>query len=195
MRRCADLAGALALLALLSCSAKSASTEVKDALSRVGAVRVSAGPLAADLERVRFSDVTVSLDGNRALVLAVVEANGRVRAAGEDATMAYVGREAFAMERCPDREWCPAGEQLPALLGVLAALPGLEEALRRDAGVPFRVLAWQIRADRDRAPVGADYEIGGAEPRRLRARWDLERKGARWQPARSPPRPGKREPR
>ncbi len=181
MRRCADVASALALATLLSCSAKSAATEVREALARVGAVRVEAGPLTAEMERMRFSDVTVSMDGPRALVVAMVEADGRLSAGG-DARVAYVGREAFAMERCAGAGWCPAGEQLPALRGILESLPGLEAALRRDAGAPVRLLAWQLRAERDRAPVGADYEIAGAEARRLRARWDLERDGDRWRP-------------
>ncbi len=173
---------ALALAALVSCSPVSPATEVKGVLARGGGLRVLAGGATAELERIRFSDVTVSMDGPRALVVAMVEGDGRVRAGG-DAALAYVGREAFAMERCAGLGWCPAGEQLPALRGVLAALPGLEGALRREAGVPVRVTAWQLRVERDRAPVGADYEVGGAEPRRLRAHWDLAREGDRWSPA------------
>jgi hypothetical protein len=178
LRRCADAAAALALAAL-SCSPASPATEVKDALARCGTLHISAGDLAARLERVRFSDVTVSMDGPRALVVAMVEADGRLRVGG-DAAVAYVGREAFEMERCAGSRWCPAGEQLPALRGVLATLPRLESALRSGAGAPVRVLAWQLRIERDRAPVGADYEVAGGEARRLRARWELARDGDRW---------------
>ena len=58
--------------------------------------------------------------------------------------------------------------------------------LERDlAGAPRarqRILAWQIRVERDRAEAGEDYEIrlGDGEPRRLRARYDLVRDGERW---------------
>jgi len=67
---------------------------------------------------------------------------------------------------------------------------GLEARLRRDAASPrpgLRVRAWQIRADRDVAEVGEDYEEAeagagreGREARPLRARYRLERRGERW---------------
>ncbi|BDG10604.1 nuclear transport factor 2 family protein [Anaeromyxobacter paludicola] len=80
----------------------------------------------------------------------------------------------------------------PAALGRLAS-PGHDgpraEALRRAAGdyaaepgARVRILAWQIRADRDSAEVGEDYELAvpGHEARRLRAHYRLARDGARW---------------
>jgi hypothetical protein len=74
---------------------------------------------------------------------------------------------------------------------------GLDARLRRDSASPrpgLRVQAWQIRADRDVAEVGEDYEEAGAgregseagagregrEARPLRARYRLERRGDRW---------------
>ncbi|HEU4385145.1 MAG TPA: nuclear transport factor 2 family protein [Anaeromyxobacteraceae bacterium] len=46
----------------------------------------------------------------------------------------------------------------------------------------IRVLAWQIRVERDRAEVGEDYqiEVAGRAPERLRARLLLAREGERW---------------
>jgi hypothetical protein len=162
LRSCAEQR-ALVAAALLACSAASPETEVKEALARFGAAELpAAGAAPVVLRHVRFGDVTVSMDGPRALVLAVVEADG---AAGGPA-VAYVGREAFAMERCPTRRWCLT--DLPALRGVLSAL----RAAPRDPGA--RVVAWQVRVERDAASAGEDYELGG---RRLRLRRELRRDG------------------
>jgi hypothetical protein len=146
-------------------------TEVKEALARAGPVELDAGPGRAVLERARFSDVTVSMDGGRALVLAMVEGEGRWRTAAEEVALSYVGREAFAMERCPGAGWCPAGAPLPALAGVLGALAGSGRA-------GARRIAWQVRVERDRAAVGEDaVGPGGARARR---RLDLVRERAGW---------------
>ena len=171
MRSCArdgsPRRAALAWAALLACSVASPETEVKDALARLREARLDAGGAPAlELRSLRFADVTVSLDGPRALVLAVVEAEG---SAGGGASLAYVGREAFAMERCPTLRWCLP--DLPALRGVVAAL---REAPREAAA---RVTAWQVRVERDHATAGEDYELAG---RRLRVRRELRREVAGW---------------
>jgi hypothetical protein len=173
LRSCADR-GALALAALLACSAASPETEVREALARTGAAELpAAGGAPLVLRRLRFGDVAVSMDGPRALVLAVVEADG---AAGADGpALAYVGREAFAMERCRMRRWCLA--DLPALRGVVAAL---REA-PRDPGA--RVVAWQVRVERDAATAGEDYELGGRAVRTVR---HLRRDGGGWRVVASP---------
>ncbi|HEY6006296.1 MAG TPA: hypothetical protein VIV57_25680, partial [Anaeromyxobacter sp.] len=166
MRSCAERPSAAALAsgavlawaALLACSAASPETEVKEALARLGAVELPAGgPAAVALQHLRFADVAVSMDGPRALVLAVVEADGTAMATG--ASLVYVGREAFSMERCRSSRWCLS--DLPALSGVVAAL----RAVPREAGA--RVVAWQVRVERDAATAGEDYEVGG---QRLRVR-------------------------
>ncbi len=167
---------ALLAAALLACSVASPETEVKEALARQGRLELAGGVARIALERVRFSDVAVSVDGGRALVFAVVEADGRVGPDGGPA-LAYVGREAFAMERCAQARWCAEGGGLPALRGVLAALA--EAPRDPDA----RVVAWQVRVERAGATAGEDYEVRG---RRLRARWELGREGDRWRISRGP---------
>jgi hypothetical protein len=149
---------------------------VREALARPGPVELAAGPAQVVLDRPRFSDVTVSLDGGRALVLALVEADGRVRSAAGEVTVAYVGREAFAMERCPPRGWCATAPALPALAGVVEALLA---APRPDGRRPAR---WQIRVERERASAGEDAVLpsGGA----ARAVLELVREGGRWSVAR-----------
>jgi hypothetical protein len=150
-----------ALAAALACSVASPSTEVREALARAAPVEIAAGEGRIHLARAAFADVAVSLDGRRARALAVVEADGGVAAGGREIRLAYVGREALEMERCPGRRWCPVGAPLPALAGVVEALlaaPG-----------PGRVpVAWQIRVERDRATVGEDAELeGGGKAARL----------------------------
>jgi hypothetical protein len=161
------------LAAALACSVASPATEVKEALRSGGPVELAAGAARVALARARFADVTVSMDGPRALVVAAVEADGRVAAAGAEVEVAYVGREAFAMERCPGRRWCVAGPALPALAGVVEALAA---APRGEGRRPVR---WQIRVERDRATAGEDAELegGGRAPRIVRA---LARDGERW---------------
>jgi len=171
--------------ALLACGVASPATEVKEALARLGPVELDAGGPRLSLARATFSDVSVSTEGGAALVVAVVEADGRVRLAGAEPSLAYVGREAFRMERCAAARWCLAPDALGGLRGVVAALAA---APRPDGARP---LAWQVRVDRDRAEAGEDYEApdrspAGARapeagaPRRLRSTWALARAGGRW---------------
>lgn len=167
------------------------------------------------LHRVRFADVAVSAQGERADVVAVLEAEGRVAWREEAATVAYIGRERFAMSPCRIWLWCADGRQFAGLRAVLTALfrrqdafngrdpeayarllsdryegeggkQALLERLRADlgSGLParIRVVAWQVRVERDRALIGEDYtiEVGDAPPRTLRARFEMAREGERW---------------
>jgi hypothetical protein len=167
------------LLAALTATAASPGTQLRDVLARQGRATLDVGAGArAELSPVRFGDVAVQVDagGQRAEVLAVVDAQGAVTWRGERAGLGYVGREAFAMARCPAARWCPDGPQLPALRGVLTALRG-----RADAEPDRHVRAWQIRVERERATAGEDYDLvlpGGVE--RRRAVHTLRRAGAGW---------------
>lgn len=161
--------------ALLACSVASPATEVKQALAQLGPVELDADGARVSLSRVAFSDVAVSIDGAQALVVAMVQADGTVRLPAAAPSIAYVGREAFRMERCAARGWCLAADALGALRGVVAALAG---ASPPDGARP---VAWQVRVERDAAEVGEDREAteGGA-PRRLRSTWALARAGKAW---------------
>jgi len=119
------------------------------------------------------------MDRGRALVVSVVEADGRVHAGAREIRLAYVGREAFAMERCPGLRWCPAGVPLPALAGVVEALL---TASRPDGRHP---LAWQIRVERDRASAGEDAEVA-AGSQAVRGVFEVARDGERWRVASGP---------
>ncbi len=76
----------------------------------------------AELVPVRYADVTVSVEGDRARVLAVVQAEGRVVWRDQRAALSYVGREAFTMSRCSIALWCGDGQQFSRLRSVLSAL-------------------------------------------------------------------------
>ena len=169
-RRAAACAG---LAVLLSCSVASPATEVREALARAAPLEVAAWAASIAVARADFRDVEVSAEGGRARVLAVVDADGRVRMGGRDVALGYVGREAFEMERCAASRWCPVGPPLPALAGVVAALAAAPRAPGR------RPVAWQIRIERVRAVGGEDAEgPGGA--RSPRGALELVRGDAGW---------------
>ncbi len=168
MRRCVSV-----LSVLIACSVASPATEIREALARAAPLEMAAGEARVAIARAAFADVAVSMDGGRALVVAVVDADGRVGAGGRQVAFGYVGREAFEMEPCSGRRWCAAGSPLPALAGVVEALL---VAPRPDGRRP---VGWQIRIERDRATVGEDGELpgGGRAPRGV---LELERDGGRW---------------
>jgi hypothetical protein len=142
-------------------------------LSRLEAL--SAGDARLDLDALALRDVTVAMDGALALVVAVADADGRARFDGQAPTVSYVGRERFAMERCPGARWCPEDGVLEALRGVVGALVHAP----RPTGA--RILAWQIRVERDTATAGEDHEVGeGTATRRARASFALRRGEAGW---------------
>jgi hypothetical protein len=159
----AGLAGG-ALRGGLSFALESPEARARAAAAALAGTRaLDAGPARLELEELRLAEIAVAVDGPRARVVAVAEGGGRARFAGQAPTFAYVGREAFLLERCAGAGFCPAEAPLPALRGVVAALAGAPRA----AGT--RVLAWQIRVERDRATAGEDLEVAdGAAVRRLR---------------------------
>jgi hypothetical protein len=111
-------------------------------------------------------------------VVAIVEADGRVRAGPREVRLAYVGREAFVMERCAARRWCPAGAALPSLQAVVEVV---RAAPRPDGRRP---LGWQIRVERERAVAGEDAEL--EDGARVRGVFELERAGQAWRLAAGP---------
>jgi hypothetical protein len=76
----------------------------------------------ATLDDVRFGDVLVEVEGERARVVAMVQADGRVNWRSHEARLGYVGREAFAMAPCRVAGWCGDGAQFDGLRAVLRLL-------------------------------------------------------------------------
>jgi hypothetical protein len=163
---------------------------------------------------VQFADVAVTVEDGKAVVVAMLDGEGRVTWRDQQATLRYLGRERFQMTPCRIALWCGDGDQFSRLRGVLqalfrrhdAALAGDRAALARlvsdryaDAGEDRaevlsrlgrerpangerqRIVAWQIRVERDRAEVGEEYELessGRTQP--VRARYTLAWDGDRW---------------
>lgn len=142
-------AGAAGVFALrrapLRAAVSSPETQVKDALRATGPVRLDVAGVAVVLERLRFPDVAVWPDEAGAGVIAMVEAEGRVEAPFAPATLTYVGREQFRVERAGAGRWKPVDSPVPALEGVLRTLLARAEAFRAgDAGAyaPLVSKAW-----------------------------------------------------
>jgi len=177
---------ALAAPTGLGCPSPEAAGElgVRGALARQDRIRVQGAAgrprLDIDLHPVAFREVSATFEGGRATVVALVEAEGRVAWGQGGADLSYIGREAFRMRPCP-QGLCPEPDQVARLAGVLAALLGRQEALAATSP-GRRVLAWQIRVERDTAEVGEDLEVPGESgaPVRERARLSLRLAGGRW---------------
>lgn len=88
-----------------------------------------------ELSAVRYRDVTTSVEGERATVVAVLDAEGRVVWRGGAASLSYLGRERFHMRPCSIALWCAEGDQFERLRGVLLLLFRRADAFEaRDPG-------------------------------------------------------------
>lgn len=138
-----------------------------------------------ELVPVRFSDVVPVVEGGRATVVAMLDAEGRAVWRDQAAKVSYIGRESFHMRPCTIALWCAEGDQFARLRGVLRALFRKDDALRgRDAPALDRLVAEDYRdGDLDRAAllrrVAAEMAAGADAGRRPRA-WQIrvERDGA-----------------
>ncbi|HEY7723709.1 MAG TPA: nuclear transport factor 2 family protein [Anaeromyxobacteraceae bacterium] len=175
-------------LAALGRSEAAADAQIREALANQ--VRASLedvygfrGGGTLDLHPVRYADVAPLLEGERAVVTAMLEAEGRAVWREQVAAVSYLGRERFHMRPCSIALWCAEGDQFARLRSVLAFLFRRHDALAAAARpAARRVLAWQIRAERETAEVGEDLETApptGA-PTRERSRLSLRLEGGRW---------------
>jgi hypothetical protein len=119
----------------------------------------------AELQSLRFGDVTVALDGERAQVVAMAEGTGRVGWRGQVISLGYVGREAFTMRACRFAGWCAEGEALGELRPVLRLLFRRLDAFNgRDAAAYGRLVAEGYRGEGGKAAVlarlGRDLAAG-----------------------------------
>ncbi|ACG74660.1 conserved hypothetical protein [Anaeromyxobacter sp. K] len=164
----------------LAISAASPETQVREALRHQERAHLndvygfkSGG--TAELVPVRFAEVAVQVDGDRASVLAIVEADGRVTWRDEHAEVSYVGREAFAMTRCSIALWCGDGQQFAGLRGVLTALFRREDAWNAGDAAALERLVAEGHAG-DPAALGARLraELAAAAGGRVRiSAWQI----------------------
>jgi len=138
-----------------------------------------------ELVPVTFAEVVPVVEGNRATVVAMLDAEGRAVWRDQAAQVSYVGREVFHMRPCSIALWCAEGDQFSRLRGVLRTLFRRTDALRaRDPGAFATLVAEGYRDGAvDRAAllarVGADMARG--EPADLRpTAWQIrvDRDGA-----------------
>jgi len=112
----------------------------------------------AELVTLRFNDVTVSVEGageaQAARVVALAEGQGRVAWRGKEASLGYVGREAFEMRPCRFAGWCSQGEALAELRPVLRLLFRRLDAFEgRDLGAYARLVAEGYRGPGGKAAL------------------------------------------
>jgi hypothetical protein len=164
-------------------SMESPDTQIRRALSAQTRARLDdvygfrAGG-TAELAPVRFRDVVTSVAGERATVVAMLDAEGRVTWRDQAAELSYVGRERFHLRPCRIALWCGEGDQFERLREVLrvlfrrldafeardaAAYAGLVSERYRDQGLDRRALLER---------VAADFRAGPAAAMRVRA-WQI----------------------
>lgn len=123
-----------------------------------------------ELAPVRYRDVVTSLEGRRATVVAMLDAQGRVTWRDQAADLSYVGRERFHMRPCSITLWCAEGDQFERLSQVLrvlfrrldafhardaAAYAGLVAESYRHGGLDRGALLARVDADLARGPGAA----------------------------------------
>jgi hypothetical protein len=131
-------------------------TQIREALSRQDRAHLAdvygfkAGG-TVELYPLRFREPAIAVEGRRAVVAAVVDAEGRVAWRDQAARLHYIGREKFGMHPCTAAAWCGEGDQLERLRGVLLALFRRHDAaLARDPGAlaPLVSGAYEDRGER-----------------------------------------------
>ena len=75
-----------------------------------------------ELVPVRYEDVVPDVEGNRATVVAILDAEGKAVWRDQSATVSYIGREQFHMKPCKIALWCAEGDQFARLRAVLRTL-------------------------------------------------------------------------
>jgi hypothetical protein len=123
------------------------------------------------LHRVRFADVVVAPGDGRAEVIAVMEAEGRVAWREEAATIAYIGRERFAMSPCRIWVWCADGRQFEGLRSVLTALFRRQDAFAaRDPEAYRRLVSERYQGEGGKQALleRLRADLGSGPPARMR---------------------------
>ena len=95
---------------------QSPETQVRQALAAQGRAHLediygwkAGGTL--ELVPVRYEDVVPDVEGNRATVVAILDADGKAVWRDQSATVSYIGREQFHMKPCKIALWCAEGDQ------------------------------------------------------------------------------------
>jgi hypothetical protein len=110
-----------------SVALQSPDTQIRQALAAQGRAHLediygwkAGGTL--ELVPVRYAEVVPDVEGNRASVVAVLDAEGKAVWRDQEARVSYVGREQFHMKPCKIALWCAEGDQFARLRAVLRTL-------------------------------------------------------------------------
>mgnify|MGYP006268537599 CR=1 FL=1 len=132
----------------------------------------------AELTPVRFRDVVATVEGERATVVAMLDAEGRVAWRDQAADLSYLGRERFHMRPCRVALWCGEGDQFERLREVLRVLFRRLDAFEARDAAAYAGLVSQRYGERglDRKAllerVAADFRAGPRASLRVRA-WQI----------------------
>jgi hypothetical protein len=126
-------------------------TRVRAALARQRSLHLSdvygfdaGGTL--ELQPVRFGDLAITVEGERAQVVAMVEGEGTIEWRQGRIRIGYIGRERFSMVPCDLGGWCADGRQLNELKRVLPLLfRRLDAFNRRDPAAYGRLVGQGYR--------------------------------------------------
>lgn len=120
-----------------------------------------------ELMPVRFGDLAVTVEGQRAQVVAMVEGEGVIDWRRGRIRVGYVGRERFSMTPCDLGGWCADGRQLAELKRVLPLLFRRLDAFNaRDAAAYGRLVGEGYRGAGGKAAVlaGLARDFGPGPP-------------------------------
>jgi len=135
-----------------------------------------------ELHPVRYAEPTVTVDGGRATVVAMLEAEGRAAWRDQAAAVTWLGRERFHMRPCSIALWCAEGDQFARLRAVLATLFRRHDALAAGDAAAYGHLVAEGYRDGEVARAGflatAAREAGRARPGRRVVAWQLRADGA-----------------
>jgi len=107
-----------------------------------------------ELEPVRFGDLAITVEGQRAQVVAMVEGEGAIDWRRGRIRVGYIGRERFSMTPCDLGGWCADGRQLAELKRVLPLLFRRIDAFNaRDAAAYGRLVGEGYRGAGGKAAV------------------------------------------
>jgi hypothetical protein len=137
-----------------------------------------------ELSPVRYSEVVPDVEGGRATVVALLDAEGQAVWRDQSAAVSYIGREQFHMKPCKIALWCAEGDQFSRLRAVLRTLfRRLDAARAGDVPAQLALAAPDYRdGATDAAGLDARLRRESASPRsglRVRA-WQIrvDRDGA-----------------
>jgi hypothetical protein len=120
-----------------------------------------------ELVPVRYTEVVPDVEGDRATVVALLDAEGKAVWRDQAATVSYIGREQFHMRPCKIALWCAEGDQFARLRAVMRTLfRRLDAARGGEAGTVASLAAPDYRdGETDRAALEAKLRQELAAPR------------------------------